>query len=64
MSDETQQPPTEGLHCPTCSSPVDPRRTTQALSRNARLMLFCSSGCLRTFLATERAEKEKASKPS
>ncbi len=49
-----------GLTCPTCGGAVDPRRTTQALSRNGRLMLFCSSGCLRTFLAAERAEKEKA----
>jgi len=47
-----------GLTCPTCGAAVDPRRTTQALSRNGRLMLFCSSGCLRTFLSAERAEKE------
>jgi len=46
------------LKCPTCGGEVDPRRTTQALSRHGRLMLFCSSGCLRTFLAAERAEKE------
>lgn len=46
------------LNCPTCGGVVDPRRTTQALSRSARLMLFCSSGCLRTFLAAERGEKE------
>ena len=46
------------LSCPTCGGNVDPRRTTQALSRNARLLLFCTSGCLRQFLATERAEKE------
>jgi hypothetical protein len=47
------------IECPTCRGVVDPRRTTQALSRNARLLLFCSSGCLRQFLAAERAEQEK-----
>lgn|GEM_PF-5494806 len=51
-----------GLTCPTCDAAVDPRRTTQALSRDGRLMLFCTSGCLRTFLAAERAEKERAEK--
>lgn len=44
----------EALECPVCKGEVDPRRTTQALSRNGRLLLFCSSGCLRQFLAAER----------
>jgi hypothetical protein len=47
------------LLCPTCQGVVDPRRTTQAISRNARLVLFCSSGCLRQFLAAERAEQQQ-----
>lgn len=47
--------------CPVCGNPVDPRKTTQALHRNGRLMLFCTSGCLREFMKTER---EKAAKPT
>lgn len=59
MSDEpksagTPEPDPNALSCPTCGGPVDPRRTTQALSRNGKLLLFCSSGCTRQFLATER----------
>lgn len=54
-----QLPPSDpsALACPVCGNPVDPRRTTQALSRNGRLMLFCSSGCLRNFVTTENAAK-------
>ena len=47
------------LTCPVCGGAVDPRRTTQAISRNKRLMLFCSSGCLRQFLASERGDADK-----
>lgn len=47
------------LLCPTCGGVVDPRRTTQAISRKARLVLFCSSGCLRQFLAAERAQQQQ-----
>jgi len=59
--DKTPPPPPpsdpNGLVCPMCDNSVDPRRTTQALSRNGRLMLFCSSGCLRQFIAAENAAK-------
>ena len=41
--------------CPVCGNPVDPRKTTQALHRNGRLLLFCASGCLRDFMRNERA---------
>jgi YHS domain-containing protein len=41
--------------CPVCGNPVDPRKTTQALHRQGRLLLFCSSGCLRDFMRKERA---------
>lgn len=41
-----------------CDNSVDPRRTTQALSRNGRLLLFCSSGCLRQFVTAENAAKD------
>lgn len=62
VSDETKSsgPPDSepnALSCPTCGGAVDPRRTTQALSRNGKLLLFCSSGCTRQFLATEREQK-------
>jgi len=62
VSDETKSsaPPESepnALSCPTCGGAVDPRRTTQALSRNGKLLLFCSSGCTRQFLATEREQK-------
>jgi len=40
--------------CPVCGNPVDPRKTTQALHRAGRLLLFCSSGCLRDFMRKER----------
>ena len=61
VSDEPKEPPKPRpepaiLTCPTCGGAVDPRRTAQALSREKRLLLFCSSGCLRQFLAAERKE--------
>ncbi len=43
-------PPT-GNHCPQCGSPFDPTRTMQALRRDAKLLFFCSPGCLRGFMA-------------
>ena len=54
---------TNAIHCPTCGGVVDPRRTTQAISRGGRLLLFCSSGCLRQFLQDERAKADKANAP-
>lgn len=59
---ETPPPPppsNNGLMCPVCADTVDPRRTTQAISRNGRLLLFCSSGCLRQFVAAENAAKNQ-----
>jgi hypothetical protein len=55
-SQARETPDPNALNCPTCGEVVDPRRTTQALSRNGRLLLFCSSGCLRQYLADERAK--------
>ncbi|MFO0748535.1 MAG: hypothetical protein U1F43_39270 [Myxococcota bacterium] len=56
--ERTAETPVKDPHlCPVCSNPVDPRKTTQALHRNGRLMLFCTSGCLREFMRTERDAK-------
>jgi hypothetical protein len=62
MSDpkpQTTLPPTDGsaLSCPVCNKPLDPKKTTQALRRNSRLVLFCSSGCVRQFMSNETAQK-------
>ncbi|MBL8783782.1 MAG: YHS domain-containing protein [Deltaproteobacteria bacterium] len=53
----TPTPPSapNALACPTCGKVVDPKKTTQAVPRKGRLLLFCSSGCLRQFLAAEKA---------
>ncbi len=64
MSDPKTPPPlppsdSSALVCPVCGNQVDPRKTTQAMSRNGRLLLFCSSGCLRNFVAAENAAKGK-----
>lgn len=63
-NDDTERPAaaaTSDPHrCPVCGNPVDPRKTTQALHREGRLMLFCSSGCLREFMTAARNEKAKA----
>jgi RNase P subunit RPR2 len=50
-------PPTDGsaLTCPNCGTTLDPRKTTQALRRNSRLLLFCSSGCVRQYMSNEAA---------
>ena len=54
---EAAPTPASNVHlCPVCGNPVDPRKTTQALHRKGRLLLFCSSGCLRDFMRKERAE--------
>ena len=45
-------PPT--LACPVCGTPVDPRKTTQAVTRPTEIVMFCSPGCLRQYLAEER----------
>ncbi len=42
------------LACPVCGTLVDPRTTTQAVTRPTAIVIFCSPGCLRQYLAEER----------
>lgn len=66
-TDDTERPAAaahEAHRCPVCGNAVDPRKTTQALHREGRLMLFCSSGCLREFMQADRDAKAKADKPT
>jgi hypothetical protein len=51
----TEANPPTGNQCPQCGSPFDPTRTMQALRREARLLFFCSPGCLRTYMQAHPA---------
>jgi hypothetical protein len=39
---------------------LDPRRTSQALAQPDTILLFCSPGCLRQFVAARKASENGA----
>jgi len=52
--------PGSGNKCPQCGTTFDPTKTMQALRRDAKLIFFCTPGCLRGYVAANPAPPKAA----
>jgi len=60
MADTRPVTRASATHDPVCHKPVDPNRTAQGYVHEGRVYYFCSTGCLRRFIAEPEAFAEGA----